>query len=214
MLTGIEHSNIAETLFRLTNPPRFKRAMMDLRATLQETIEVIDFLGADNLDDAKVMLDRPFEVSANWTPRPTRYSDGTWRVFYSALDPETAKAEVGYWAGRELLSEASEPRHFHYRIMRCQIDGHGFDIRSKLEEWPFLVGDEDQYPQCQSVAREAIDVGGDALICPSARRLGGTTVPVFVRSVISAPEIVGAVVLRVEPSGDYSVAYQEDQPEQ
>jgi len=208
MLADINRASLDETLFRLANPPRIRKSLMDAGATLEEAIETIDFIGGDNSNDAVLMLDTPFERNPSYRPNPTRFSDGTWRVFYSALEVDTAEAERGHWCIQEIQSDPPATRHFHYRELRCRLQGEAFDVKAKLHDWPFLVGDRSAYPQCQNVALSAIQADADALIAPSARREGGTTIPVFKRAALSNPEILGAVVFRVQPDGSFTALRQ------
>jgi RES domain len=205
MLTGVNRASLDERLFRLANPRRIRKSLMDTGATLEEAIETIDFIGGDNSNDAVLMLNTPFEQNPSYRPGPTRFSDGTWRVFYSALEVETAEAERGYWCLREIQSDPPAQRHFHYRELRCRLQGEAFDVKAKLADWPFLIGDHPAYPQCQNVARAAVQENADALIAPSARKDGGTTIPVFKRAALSNPEILGAVVFQVRADGSFTI---------
>ena len=94
---------------------------MDAGATLEDAIETIEFIGGDNSNDAVLMLNTPFEINPSYRPSPTRFSDGNWRVFYSALEVETAEKERGYWCSREIQSDPPAQRHFHYRELRCRL---------------------------------------------------------------------------------------------
>ena len=208
MLTDVNQVGLDERLFRLANPPRIRKSLMDAGASLEEAIETIDFIGGDNSNDAISMLNTPFEQNPSYRQVPPRFSDGTWRVFYTALEVETAEAERGYWCLGEIQSDPPAQRHFHYRELRCRLQGEAFDIKAKLVDWPFLVGDQSAYPQCQNVARSGIEADADALIAPSARKDGGTTIPVFKRTALSSPEILGAVVFQVQPDGTYTTIRQ------
>ncbi|MGA7070403.1 RES family NAD+ phosphorylase [Bradyrhizobium sp.] len=181
---------------------------MDAGATLEDAIETIEFIGGDNSNDALLMLNMPFELNPSYRPSPTRFSDGTWRVFYSALEVETAEKERGYWCLREIQSDPPALRHFHYRELRCRLQGEAYDVKAKLADWPFLVGDHSAYAQCQNVARAAIQADADALIAPSARKNGGTTIPVFKRVALSSPEILGAVIFQVQADGSFTIIRQ------
>jgi hypothetical protein len=208
MLADVNRASLDETLFRLANPPRIRKSLVDVGATLEEAIETIDFIGGDSSNDAVLMLNGPFEQNPSYSPRPTRFSDGTWRVFYSALEVDTAEEERGYWCIQEIQSDPPVQRHFHYRELRCRLQGEAFDVKAKLADWPFLVGDRSAYPQCQNVARSAIQADADALLAPSARRVGGTTIPVFKRAALSNPEILGAVVFQVQTDGSFTTMRQ------
>jgi hypothetical protein len=75
---------------------------MDLQPEIIE--EMLAFLrnrhGGNSLES---LLDKPFEPKPQLTPQPTRFSDGTIRVFYSALEADTAEVEVQDWYLRGCL---------------------------------------------------------------------------------------------------------------
>ena len=206
MLENIAAIPIVETVYRLANPPRIRAALDDLGTSFEGAIETLDFMKANSADDVAILLASPFDTAGNYTPSPTRFSDGTWRVFYSAIEPETCAAEVSYWCSRNVQSAPPTQRRFYYRELRCQVTGNGFDVRPMHQEWPFLTGDNSAYPQCQELAREARNSGADAMLCPSARRPGGSTVPVFVQQVLSNAAILGQVIIQTDNQGNATVS--------
>jgi hypothetical protein len=204
MLEELEQLEINHIVYRLANPPRIRAALGDLSTNLEEVLETIDFLGFQSTEEAATLLDSPFREDTDYKPRPTRFSDGSWRVFYSALEPETAEAERAHWCRKEAQSIPPRPHRFHYRELRCRLNGNGYDLRPRHGDWPFLTGDN-TYPPCQALGREAKEAGASAMLSPSARRTGGTTAPVFVRQILSTPTILGVVILQIEESGETRV---------
>lgn len=204
MLENIAPISIDETVYRLANPPRVRAALDVLGTDFEKVIETLDFMKASSADDVADLLTSPF--AADYTPPPTRFTDGTWKVFYSAIEPETCEAERGYWCARELQPNPRTPQRFHFREMRCRVTGPGFDVRPMQGEWPFLTGDDSTYPKCQELAQEARGAKADAMLCPSARRAGGSTVPVFVQIALSDAAIVGSVVIQVDVQGNTAVS--------
>jgi RES domain-containing protein len=200
MLEDQEPTAIDHLVHRLANPPNIRAALDDLHMTLEETVETIQFLGTSGSTDAITLLETPFKAYSSYKPSPTRFTNGTWRVFYSALETETAEHERAHWCRKELRSQPPISRRFHYRHLQSRLSGQGFDVRPRHKDWPFLT-DDDTYPQCQALASEAKSREADALLCPSARRPGGTTAPVFERYALSNPTILGVVVLEIEASG-------------
>jgi hypothetical protein len=207
MLEGSDSIIISETVFRLANPPQMRAALELLGGDLAEINETIDFLQSRFTDDVSLLIASPFgDPPTNITPRPTRFSDGTWRVFYSALEPETCEREMGEWCRRTLQSLPPATQRFYYREFRCSLNGDGYDLRPKKGIWQFLTGDIDTYRQCQELAREARTRGAQALLCPSARRDGGTTSPVFVQQVLSNGAVLGVVAILIDQDGTISAA--------
>jgi hypothetical protein len=206
MLERIATLVINEIVYRLANPPRMRAALAELGADREGVLETLDFLKTTGAEDVSVLLSAPFVDDPIYTPSPTRYSDGTWKVFYSALEPETCEAERAYWCFRNVQSDPPATRQFHYREFRCRLNGTGYDLRPMRDKWPFLTGDTSTYPKCQDVAREARTALASALLCPSARHKDGTTAPVFVREVLSDGTILGLVHIQIDANGRISIS--------
>ena len=204
MLESLAQSAIDEIAFRIANPRQYSEAIAELGANLQDIVETVDFVGGFGQSEAINMLDSPFVKDPSFAPKPTRYSDGSWRVFYSAIEQETAQEEWAYWCKRRLLPNSC-PQKFHYRELRCRVSGPGYDLRPRHPEWSFLTGDEYCYPQCQAVAKEAMGANAVAMLCPSARRGGGTTLPAFARAALSDPVILGSVTIEFDVTGEINI---------
>jgi hypothetical protein len=143
------------------------------------------------------MLDRQFQKRAP-SPYPYepagRFHDGTWPCLYTALEAETARAEIQYHRRASLGRSDSRERRLFYWLIRMDFSGLVFDLRGRDSDWPHLVGPTaDSYPLCQQLAAEAKKRGAAGLITPSARRAAGTCLPVFRRESVS-----GASLARVE----------------
>ena len=134
------------------------------------------------LDD---FLDGPFRPRK--LRKKTRFSDGSYPVFYSALEPETAEAEVAFWFEKEYVGAPTSSRTAYYQRFRCMFDGIEKDLRSKAREWPDLVHNND-YSFCHQLGAEARASGIDGLVVPSARA-EGANMPIFLRSAISDPKL-------------------------
>ena len=128
----------------------------------------------------------------------TRYSDGSHPVFYSALDPATAEAEVAHWFKKEFGGRPQGRRSAYYQRFTCLFAGQEKDLRDKQSEWPELVHDSD-YTFCNRIGAEAVRLELDGLVVPSARRENGSNLPVFKRSAISDPEAQDLVKITLDP---------------
>jgi hypothetical protein len=204
MLEELNQLAIDQIVYRLANPPAVGAALADLPVSLEDALDTLDLLELRSAEDATTLLETPFFEDPSYTPRPTRFSDSTWRVFYSALELETAEHERGHWCGKEAQPKPATLRRFHFRQLRCRVNGSGYDLRPKRMEWPFLTGD-DTYPPCQALAKEAKAAAASTMLCPSARHENGTTTPVFVREVLSEPAILGVTILELSPSGEIDI---------
>jgi hypothetical protein len=139
-------------------------------------------------DSRESLLDKPFEPKPQLTPQPTRFSDGTIRVFYSALEADTAEVEVRDWYLRHAFGSTRERRTVYYMSFSCDYAGHTKDLRPYVATLPCLIQDEKSaYPDCHRIAAEAVKDGLGGLLTPSARKPGGTCLPVFRRKALSNP---------------------------
>ena len=130
-----------------------------------------------------------------------RFSDGSFPVFYSSLEPETAEEEIRYWFPRYGPRKA---RTGFYRRMICSFSGLEKDLRPKIAEWPDLVHESD-YSFCNRLGAEARRLGVAGLLAPSAR-CDGDNMPIFRRDAIGEARFVDVVVVRYDPgSGEVAM---------
>ena len=128
------------------------------------------------------LLDSPFRRK----PDRSRFSDGSFPVFYSSLDTETAEAESSYHLPR-YMGRPEHDRTMYFRRFSCRFEGVEKDLRPKLGEWPDLVHSTD-HTFCNRLGQEAQVSGIDGILTPSARRSVGTNLPVFQRRALCDPE--------------------------
>ena len=158
--------------------------------------------------DPEELLDDPFRPKPQYRRPPTRYSDGSWPVFYSALERETAEKEVACYYVSGAIGDPSKGRIAYLSVFRCRFSGEARDLRPKREEWGELISPHTDNPFCQSLGREAIEAAIDGFLAPSARRSDGTTVPVFSRDSLSHAHIDGDASFRFDTTTNkYIVAY-------
>ena len=84
MLEGLPKDRMEARLYRLANTRRRLEALTALGLVSDDRDEVLAFLGGDG--DPEELLDAPLRPDLTWSPEPTRFSDGSWRVFYAARD--------------------------------------------------------------------------------------------------------------------------------
>ena len=72
----------------------------------------------DSLED---LLDEPFRLRKQFREQ-TRFSDGSFRVFYSSLDAQTAEAEARHWFMR-YMGKPGGSRTMHYHQFSCTFEG-------------------------------------------------------------------------------------------
>ena len=121
-----------------------------------------------------------------------RFSDGSFGVYYSALDEITCRMELRYHLSKGVAEHSIVASRYErvYSLIHCKYQGRTADLLGKEEDHPQLVSDaEDGYPFCQALALEAVEHDIAGFLAPSARHDGGTCVPIFFRTALSEPEI-------------------------
>ena len=177
-----------------------------------ETVnEMLDLLASRNASDrTEDLCDEVFR------PKPqlqkaehrTRFSNGSFRVFYSSLEPETAEAEARH-SFRKCAGKPTTSRTAFYSRFSCRFDGSIKDLRPMRETWPDLTHDSD-YRFCNDLGTEAAASGLDGLLTPSARRANGTNLPVFRRRAVSNPVVQAVVAMTLDPSSGEVVLNEKD----
>ncbi len=145
------------------------------------------------------LIDEPFRPKKKLR-NGTRFSDGSFPVFYSSLEAETAEAEVAYWFRKVFAGTSARKRTAYYQGFHCTFEGLEKDLRRKTMDWPELVHEKD-YSFCNLLGAEAREKGIDGLIVPSARH-EGSNVPIFARHAINGPELDGIVEITYSPQKD------------
>lgn len=141
------------------------------------------------------LLDAPFRPRRRFR-RPTRFSDGSFPVFYSSLDSATAEAEIRHWLPR-YSGTPRQPRTLYYHRFSCTFDGTEKDLRPKLTDWPDLVHDTD-YSFCNRLGAEAKRLEIDGMVTWSARH-DGSNLPVFARRAVSYPKLEVILAMTFDP---------------
>ena len=151
--------------------------------------EITDLLretgNATSFDD---LLDAPFRPKrrlekAGFHVTRSRYSDGSFAVFYGALEAETAIAEMRHHFTNRVAGKPDGERIVWYQRFVCDFNGSVKDLRPKRKAWPNLTHGTD-YGLCNRIGAEAKGKSLHGLLAPSAR-CEGTTLPVFERSALS-----------------------------
>ena len=171
----------------------------------------IDAPGTDEMADllrSRKIWDSPEDLcDGPFCPKPrisrtadatSRFSDGSFPVFYSSRDIRTAEAEIRHRIPKYSRGLA-DPHTSWYTRFTCDFNGTAKDLRSKKREWPELVHDHD-YRFCNGLGAEARATNLDGLLTPSARKEGGTNVPAFARRAISKPRDYVLVMVSYDPS--------------
>jgi hypothetical protein len=171
-----------------------------LGLTGAQRTEFIARTGAEAL--AKILLVDPFERRLTGsTPHgsPTRFSDGTFPVFYGAEARETSEEEIGYHLGDDGRRDPTKRKTRYMRVFRCDFTGKMIDLRPKKVEWEWLTSQATCSPDCQRLGKQASHAKRpDGFQAPSARHGGGTTLPIFQKGALSDPVVYGTTVFEFD----------------
>lgn len=108
----------------------------------------------------------------------SRFSDGSWGVFYAARERETAMAETRYHHARFLAATNEGPMHLPMRLYRVAIDARLHDLRPAAAAAP-AVHDPDSYEAARALARKLRATGSAGVVYRSVRRERGQCVGLF-----------------------------------
>ena len=113
-------------------------------------------------------------------PIPSRFTDGSYGVFYAGLEEATAIAEVAFHRGRFMASTAQGPMALEHNVLQATVAGALTDIRGQRARYPDLHDpDPAHYPAAQAWARACRLQGADGIAYSSVRAAEGACVALF-----------------------------------
>lgn len=123
-----------------------------------------------------------------FSPLGSRFSDGTFGVYYAARERETAIAETVFHQGRFLAATREASREIEMQSLIAAIDVMVHDRRGRSNDYPELVDpDPGHYPATAALARGLRESGSNGIAYDSVRCEGGQCAALF------RPRAVGAV---------------------
>lgn len=111
-------------------------------------------------------------------PMGSRFSDGSFGVFYAARDRATAVAETRHHHGRFLTATKEGPMHLPMRLYHVTLDTRLHDLRPD-DAAPAAVHDPDDYTAARALGRRLHDEGSHGVAYRSVRRPGGHCAGLF-----------------------------------
>ncbi|QAU24611.1 RES domain-containing protein [Dyella sp. M7H15-1] len=114
-------------------------------------------------------------------PEGSRFSDGSWGVFYAAHTVTTAVEETVYHRERFLAATAEPACDIEMRCYGTRVDSKLHDIRGG---WP-EAHDPDSYVAGVKLARELRAAGSNGIVYDSARHREGECLAAFYPDVIA-----------------------------
>ncbi|NDU88134.1 MAG: RES family NAD+ phosphorylase [Ferrovum sp.] len=154
------------------------------------------------------IIDRPFE-DADWFNaivwpfkhwQASRFSDGSYGVWYGSESVETTVYESAYHWYSGLLSDAGFDRQIviaERKVYWVACQAALLDFRNAAEKHPDLLHPSD-YVFCQSVGARIHREGHPGILTPSVRRPQGGNVAIFNAAVLSNPRHNCQLTYRLE----------------
>lgn len=184
-------------IFRFANLIKDSEALRALGLDPSNVETFSDYLTPYSAND---LLDAPFQIKPQIDKASfpqSRFSDGSWSVFYAALEQATTEAEIVHHYLKPALGKPSQPRTVYFDRLSCHYRGNTKDLRPKLSQWSKLVSNDHGF--CQELGRKAIAEQLDGFFAPSARRDNGTTVPVFQRRALNNGKVLDRIAFSMNP---------------
>lgn len=111
-------------------------------------------------------------------PEGSRFTDGSYGVFYAARDLDTAVAETTYHRARFLHATAQPRMEIDMRVYLVDLAASLHDLRGRSADYPLVYHEED-YAAGQQLAARLRGSGSDGIVYDSVRRRGGECAAVF-----------------------------------
>ena len=105
-------------------------------------------------------------------PQGSRFSDGSYGVFYCARKRDTAIAETRYHSALFMQATREPPMRLQMRLYSVQARGEAADLREASKIDPRIV-DPDNYSHTQAIGRSLRAAGALGIVYPSVRHPGG-----------------------------------------
>jgi hypothetical protein len=176
--------------FERLAPSHDWHALMELEALtnprLRQEAGAIHLVPADQVvtgPGASIVMAPFTHVSRD---RPSRFSNGTYGVYYAARSFETALLEVAFHMGRFHAATADPPTTGTYRAYKGSLDKALHDIRGDGFA-ALLQPDVGSYALPQTFAAQLRSNGSHGLVYPSVRHTRGQCLAAFRPTVISIP---------------------------
>jgi hypothetical protein len=119
-------------------------------------------------------------------PAGSRFTNGTYCVYYAAKSIDTAVAETQFHRTRFLAATDEPPIEIDMRSYASDLNAALHNIRGHQDTWPELYDpDPAHYGASQSFAEGLRAQGSNGIVYDSVRDLGGECVAIFRPPVLS-----------------------------
>jgi len=125
-------------------------------------------------------------------PLGSRFSDGSWGVYYAADSLDTAVAEVSHHRGQFLARTAEEAIDIDLRWLHADLMDKLHDLRGQGASIPGVY-DPDLYGESQDLGRTLRSQGSPGIVYDSVRRPLGQCAAVFKPRALSNARTAGHI---------------------
>jgi RES domain len=120
-------------------------------------------------------------------PRGSRFSDGSYGVYYTGREFETALRETAWHFARIAGDSSDEPRYEDMRVLVGRIDAGFHDLESLPPADRMKLLDPDSYGASQTFGTRLRDEGSNGIVYSSVRHAGGVCVAAFRPKAVGLP---------------------------
>jgi hypothetical protein len=120
-------------------------------------------------------------------PSGSRFSDGSYGVYYAARELRTAIRETAYHFGRFAADSADGPRYENMRVLVGRIDNRFADVATLPATLRARILAPDSYVDSQPFGAQLRADGSNGVIYPSVRDPGGHCVAAFRPRAVGVP---------------------------
>jgi hypothetical protein len=175
---------------RVSTNPRVWDVLIELEH--QTNPRARDEVGAIHLVSPERRVSGP---NASWVMAPfthvnglgSRFSDGSYGVYYAARHLETAIRETAHHFARYASHANDSPRRETMRVLVGSIDRSFDDVYALDDTTKAAILNKDSYAQSQPFGADRRSRGSDGLIYPSVRHESGQCVAAFWPDVVGIP---------------------------
>lgn len=165
---------------RVANPADFD-ALYALEAMTNPRLR--DEVGEISLVPAEERLFGPGSICimaafTHRNPQGSRFSDGSYGVFYCARKRDTAIAETRHHAALFMQATREPAMCLQMRLHRVDAQGKVVDLRKAAQTDPRII-DPDDYSFPQSIGRQLKAKGARGFVYPSVRHPSGVCLAAF-----------------------------------
>jgi len=183
---------------RLTDDPGEWETLAEIESLTNPRVR--DEIGEIRLVPA---LERVSGPGASWvmasfthlSPAGSRFSDGSYGVYYAARELETAIAETTFHLGRFYAATADPPHAEDMRVLTGRIDARfhdlrgdprGHDPRGRDPRWRACL-DPDDYAASRTLGQRLRAAGSNGIVWPSVRHRRGQCLGAFRPKAVGVP---------------------------